>query len=159
MSTKQIDGSTPVPQRYFEDYPIGLTETHGAEPVIEAEIVDFATRFDPQTIHTDAAAAVKGPFGGLIASGWHSASIVMKIMATSYLNQNANLGGIGVDEVRWPTPVRPGDILSATFTVVEARRSQSKPDRGIVRTHITAHQQDGLVVLAMTTITMLRARP
>jgi acyl dehydratase len=148
----------PVHQRYFEDYTPGASETHGAEPVLESDIIGFATRFDPQSIHTDAGTAAFGPFNGLIASGWHTASVVMKIMVDSYLNENASLGGIGVDQLRWPAPVRPGDTLSATFSVAEARRSRSKPDRGIVRTDIKAHQQDGIEVLRMTTISILRAR-
>ncbi|MBT2554185.1 MaoC family dehydratase [Arthrobacter sp. ISL-5] len=148
----------PLQQRFFEDYFVGLSETHGAELIVESEVLEFAGRFDPQWIHTDRSAATAGPFGGLIASGWHTAALVMRIMVDSYMNENASLGGIGVDELRWPAPARPGDVITASFTVAEARRSVTKPDRGIVRTDVAAFRQGGAPLLTMTTISMLRSR-
>jgi acyl dehydratase len=154
------DGFTvPVHERYFEDYPRGLVCNYGSEYVDEKEVIEFAERFDPQRIHTDPAAAAEGPFGGLIASGWHTASLMMRIFASYYWNENASLGGAGVDELRWLSPVRPGDTLSAKFTVVEARKSRSKPDRGIVHIDIEVHRGDGAVVMTMRSISMLRTRP
>jgi acyl dehydratase len=152
------DFPVPVHQRYFEDYVPGLVCHYGAEYVDETEVIKFAQRFDPQWIHLDAATATDGPFHGLIASGWHTASLMMRIMATCYINEHASLGGAGVDELRWLSPVRPGDSLSAKFTVVEARRSRSKPDRGLVRTGIEVYRGNGETVMTMKTLSMLRAR-
>lgn len=154
------DGFTvPVHERYFEDYRPGLVCVYGSEYVQEKEVIEFARRFDPQFIHTDPATAAEGPFGGLIASGWHTASLMMRIFASSYLNEHASLGGAGVDKLRWLSPVRPGDTLSAKFTVVEARKSRSKPDRGLVHIDIELSRGDGEVVMTMRSISMLRTRP
>jgi acyl dehydratase len=152
------DFSVPLHERYFEDYRPGLVCCSGDEYVNEKDVIAFGERFDPQWIHVDAAMAADGPFGGLIASGWHTASLMMKIFATSYINQHASLGGAGVDELRWLRPVRPGDSLSAQFTVVEARKSRSKPDRGVVHTAVEVFRDDGEVVMTLKTISMLRVR-
>jgi acyl dehydratase len=154
------DGFTiPVHERYFEDYRPGLVCIHGSEYVEEKEVIEFARRFDPQLIHTDPATAAEGPFGGLIASGWHTASIMMRIFASAYLNEHASLGGVGVDQLRWLSPVRPGDTLSAKFTVIKARRSRSKPDRGLVHIDIEVRRDNGEIVMTMRSISMLRTRP
>lgn len=149
----------PLGERYFEDYPSGLQVHCGEFRVSEDDMLDFAHKFDPQLIHTDPTAAAEGPFGGLISSGWHTAAISMRLMVDHFLNQNASLGGIGVDALRWPNPVRPDDILSATFTVTNSRRSKSKPDRGLVHTTTEVMRQDGETVLSMETISILRLRP
>jgi acyl dehydratase len=148
----------PVNERFFEDYVPGVDVTYGAAAVREDDILRFATEFDPQTIHINIAEAADGPFRGLIASGWHTASIVMRIVATEFLNEKASLASPGVDELRWVRPVRPGDVLSARFEVVEARASQSKPDRGIVHTRITALNQEHEPVLTMVAINLIRRR-
>jgi acyl dehydratase len=149
----------PVQERYFEDYRPGLVCHSESEYVHEEEVVGFAQRFDPQWIHTDPAAAAKGPFDGLIASGWHTASLMMRMFVLSYLNEHASIGGAGVQDLRWLSPVRPGDRLSAKFTVLKARRSKSKPDRGLVHTGIEVFREDGDVVMTLTTISMLRVKP
>jgi acyl dehydratase len=131
----------------------------GNEYVDEKEVVEFAKQFDPRWIHTNPAAAAEGPFGGLIACGWHTASLMMRIFVSSYLNEHASLGGVGVNELRWLSPVRPGDTLSAKFTVIEARKSRSRPDGGIVQISIEVFRADGGETVTMTTITMLRTRP
>lgn len=144
--------------RYFEDYVPGATYPCGNIDVDQDSIVSFAKAFDPQPFHVDPAAAAGGAFGGLIASGWHTASVVMRLLVDNYLSAEASLGSAGVDEIRWPYPVRPGDTLRVRATVVEARRSLSKPDRGIVRTLAEAVNQDGRTVMRATAINFLRVR-
>ena len=145
--------------RYFDDYLPGATYDCGSVSINEAEIVSFAKEFDPQPFHTDAVAAAGGPFGGLVASGWHTAGVVMRQLVEHYLSAEASLGSPGLDEVRWPYPVRPGDTLRVRATVVEARRSLSKPDRGIVKTMAEAVNQDGRTVMRAIAINFLRVRP
>ncbi len=145
--------------RYFDDYLPGATYDCGSISVSEDEIVSFARQFDPQPFHLDPAAAARGPFGGLIASGWHTAALVMRQLVEHYLPEEASLGSPGLDEMRWPDPVRPGDTLRVRASVVETRRSLSKPDRGIMRTAIEAVNQDGRTVMRATAINFLRVRP
>ena len=145
--------------RYFEDYVTGTTYDCGSVSVDEASIIAFAKEFDPQSFHADPVAAAAGPFGGLIASGWHTTALVMRPIVEHYLSAEASLGGAGADEIRWPYPVRPGDTLRVRATVVEARRSLSKPDRGIIKTLAEAVNQDGRTVMRMTAINFLRVRP
>ena len=145
--------------RYFDDYLPGATYDCGIFSVNEDEIVSFAKKFDPQPFHVDPEAAARGPFGGLIASGWHTAALVMRQLVDNYLPAEASLGSPGLDEMRWPDPVRPGDTLRVRATVVEARRSLSKPDRGIMKTVIEAVNQDGRTVMRATATNFLRVRP
>ena len=145
--------------RYFDDYLPGATYDCGIFSVNEEEIVSFAEQFDPQPFHVDPEAAARGPFGGLIASGWHTAALVMRQLVDNYLPAEASLGSPGLDEMRWPDPVRPGDTLRVRATVVEARRSLSKPDRGIMKTVIEAVNQDGRTVMRATATNFLRVRP
>ena len=145
--------------RYFEDYLPGTTRDCGSVSVSEAEIVTFAKQFDPQPFHVDPAAAAHGPFGGLVASGWHTAALVMRQLVDHYLSAEASLGSPGLDELRWLDPVRPGDTLRVRATVLETRRSQSKPDRGIMRTVIEAVNQDGRTVMRAIATNFLRVRP
>ena len=145
-------------QRYFEDYTPGLVLEFGAARVDEAEVVDFARRYDPQPFHVDAAKAAAGPFGGLIASGWHTGSLMMRLLVEHYLSPIASLGSPGIDEVRWVAPVRPGDTLSVRVTILEARRSRSKPDRGLVRAQMEALNQRGEVVMSMKALNFTLCR-
>jgi acyl dehydratase len=145
--------------RYFEDYVPGTTRDCGSVSVDQDEIISFASQFDPQPFHVDPVAAARGPFGGLVASGWHTAGLVMRLLVDNYVSAEASLGSAGLDELRWPHPVRPGDTLRVRVTVVEARRSQSKPDRGIIKTLIEAENQDGQTVMRATAINFLRVRP
>ena len=145
--------------RYFEDYALGTTYECGSVSVDRVSIIDFAKEFDPQPLHVDPAAASAGPFGGLIASGWHTAGLVMRLLVENYLSAEASLGSPGLDELRWPYPVRPGDTLRVRATVVESRRSLSKPDRGIIRTLVEAANQDGRTVMRATPINFLLVRP
>ncbi|MER7276338.1 MaoC family dehydratase [Dactylosporangium sp. NPDC000244] len=144
---------------YFEDYEPGTVVEGGAEVADEAEMLAFARRFDPQPIHVDAAFAATGPFGGLIASGWYTAGLFMRLYAERYLSRVASLASPGVDELRWPVPVRPGDRLRLRATVLSARPSGSKPDRGVVRTRGELLNQDEQVVLSLLAVNLLRKRP
>ena len=119
----------------------GLHPGHRVEfgpfEVDEAEVIDFGQRFDPQPFHVDPIAAAAGPYGGLIASGWHTCAL-MRLLAEQYLSPASSLGSPGIDELRWILPVRPGDTLTLKTTVREARQSRSKPDRGLIRTHVSS---------------------
>jgi acyl dehydratase len=143
---------------YFEDYRPGATARYGEITVTADEIVEFASRYDPQMIHTDPEAAAAGPFGGLIASGWHTASLMMRLFADHYISDVSSLASPGVDELRWVKPVRPGDRLSLDVEVLEARRSRSKPDRGIVRTRVVLVDQDDAPVLTALATNFVRVR-
>jgi len=147
-----------VAGRHFEDFVQGMKSTLGPIAVTEPVLIEFARKYDPQPIHVDPVAAGKGPFGGLIASGWHTASLVMRVLVDSYLPRDAQLASPGIDELRWLRPVRPGDSLGVTVTVLEARRSQSKPDRGLVRTGIEAVNQNGDIVMSLIAMNLFRCR-
>ncbi|MEU4897115.1 MaoC family dehydratase [Streptomyces sp. NPDC044780] len=153
------DAPTARCDRYLEDYRPGESHDCGSVTVTEEEIVEFATRFDPQFFHVDPEAAADGPFGGLIASGWHTTALMMRLYADHYLSPAASLGGPGVDELRWTAPVRPGDTLRLRVTVLEARPSRSKPDRGILRSRVEMTNQRQETVLRLTVLNMLRVRP
>ena len=144
--------------RYFEDYVPGTTVDCGSFSLSEAEIIAFAKEYDPQPFHVDPVAAKDGPFGGLIASGWHTTSMMMRQLVDSYVSPESSLGAAGVDELRWPKPVRPGDTLHVRATVLEARRSSSKPDRGIVKTLMELTNQDGDLVMKVTAINFILLR-
>jgi acyl dehydratase len=148
----------PVADRHFEDFVPGQVSEFGPIVIDEADVVAFARRYDPQPVHIDPHAATAGPFGGLIASGWHTASLVMRILVEHYLARGAALASPGVDELRWLQPVRPGDVLRVRVTVLEARRSRSKPDRGLVRTRIEALNQDDAVVMSMIAMNLFLCR-
>ena len=152
------DFALPLAQRYFEDYLPGAVHEYGSSAVDEAGIIAFARQFDPQSIHVDPAAAARGPFNGLIASGWQTCALMMRMFVDNYLSSVASLASPGIDELRWLRPVRPGDSLSIRLTVIEARRSRSKPDRGMVRTLIEVLNQRGEIVSTMQAMNLLRAR-
>src|SRR3984893_6503410 len=152
------DFSVPITERYFEDYIPGSAFEFGTIFVEEAEIIDFAKRFDPQDMHVDAETAARGPFGGLIASGWHTAGLAMRWLVDNYVSKVASLASPGVDELRWPRPVRPGDDLRIRVSVLEVRPSRSQPDRGIVRSLVEVLNQDQDVVMSLKAINILRCR-
>lgn len=146
--------------RYFEDYVPGLTVDCGTFTVSEAEIIAFAKEYDPQPFHVDPAAAAAGPVGGLIASGWQTVSLTMRQLVGQFVSGETGLGAAGVEEIRWPRPVRPGDTLHVRATVLDARRSRSKPDRGIVRSLTEVTTDDGETVMTMkATNFYLRRQP
>ena len=143
---------------YFEDYVPGLTVDCGSFSISEADIIAFAKEYDPQPFHIDPVAAAGGPFGGLIASGWHTISMTMRLLVEHFISPETGLGAAGVDEIRWPLPVRPGDTLHVRASVLEARRSKSKPDRGIIRSGVEVTNQAGGPVLRLTAINFILAR-
>ena len=116
-------------ERYFEDYPKGAVFIAGAMSVGEPDIIDFGRKCDPQTMHIDPEAAARGYFGGLIASGWHTGAMMMRLFADNFLSPASSVASPGLDELRWLKPVRPGDVLSLRVTILEARRSHSRIDR------------------------------
>jgi acyl dehydratase len=144
--------------RYFEDYVPGLTVDCGGFSVGEAEIIAFAKEYDPQPFHVDPVGAKDGPFGGLIASGWQTTSLMMRQLVDYYVSPESSLGAAGVDEIRWPKPVRPGDSLRVRATVLEARRSASKPDRGIVKSLAELTNSGGDLVMKATAINFILLR-
>jgi acyl dehydratase len=149
---------TPENDRYFEDYEPGSVHEFGSIAVTEDEVLSFGRRFDPQVFHTDPEAAARTEYGGLIASGWHTAGLMMRLYSDHYLSKVSTLASPGVDEVRWLLPVRPGDTLSLRVTVVEARRSRSKPDRGIVSSGVEVLNQRGDVVMTVTALNFFLCR-
>ena len=144
---------------YFENFPPGDVRESPARTVSRDEIVAFAKDFDPQPFHLDEAAAARSVFHGLLASGWHTTAIFMRMMWDTFLHDAASLGSPGVDEIRWLKPVRPGDTLRARFTVVEAVPSRSKPDRGIIRSFSEMLNQHGEVVMTVRGLGMFARRP
>ncbi len=148
----------PIEDRYFEDYVVGLVHEFGSITVEEEEIIDFAKRFDPQVFHTDPEVAKKTSFGGLVASGWHTGGLVMRLLVENYFSKVANLSSPGLDEVRWTKPVRPCDELSVRATVQMAKRSQSKPDRGVLRTLIEVMNQRHEMVMTMKITSIMLCR-
>ena len=146
------------PGRYFEDYPVGAVFTGGPISVSEQDILDFARRYDPQPMHVDKIAAEAGQFGGLIASGWHTGSLMMQLL-TKHFVPEGNLASPGLDELRWIRPVRPGDQLSLRVTVESARRSRSKPDQGVVVSFVEVLNQTGEVVMTLKPISLMYCRP
>jgi len=149
----------PAESRYFEDYVPGSVYEYGSVTVEQDEILTFARQFDPQVFHTDPELAKETIFGGLIASGWHTCGLMMRLVVDNYLSTVASLGSPGIDELRWKIPVRPGDELSVRITVLESRRSRSKPDRGIVRSFIEVLNQNDEVVMTMKAVNLLFCRP
>lgn len=145
--------------RYFEDYVPGSVHEFGSIGVDRDELIAFARKYDPQSMHVDPDTAAKGAFGGIIASGWHTAAMMMRLFVDHYLSSVASLASPGVDELRWTRPVRPGDTLRLRVTVIEARLSASKPDRGMVRSLIEVFNQAGEIVMSAKAMNILRRRP
>lgn len=134
---------------YFEDLPAGDVRESPPRTITREEMLAFARQYDPQPFHLDEDAARKTIYGGLIASGWLTVAVMMRLLWDTLLKDAVSLGSPGADEVRWLKPVRPGDTLRARFTVVEAVPSRSKPDRGVVKTLTEVRNQHGEVVMTM----------
>jgi acyl dehydratase len=149
----------PGQDRFLEDVVPGETSEAGPVVITEAEIIAFGRAYDPQPFHTDPVSAAAGPFGSLIASGWHVASVVMRQAVESRPYGNTPLLGMGVDELRWLHPVRPGDSLMIRREILSVTRSTSKPDRGMVKTRVEVSNQSGRTVMTFTTLTQMPARP
>lgn len=145
--------------RYFEDFRPGETIELGSRTVTEAEIIAFARDYDPQSFHIDPEAARHTALGGIIASGWHTAALFMRLFVDGALKESSALASPGVDELRWLKPVRPGDRLGARITVLDAVPSRSKPDRGLVRHACEVTNQRGETVMTMRTLALFGRRP
>lgn len=144
---------------YFEDFEVGKTIDVGSRTVTEDEIIAFARQFDPQPFHIDQAAAAASIYGGIIASGWHTCSLIMRLIVDGFMADSSSIGSPGIDELRWIKPVRGGDTLSVTATALEARPSSSKPDRGVIVTLWKATNQHGELVTTLKCIGMFLRRP
>lgn len=149
----------PINDRYFEDYVEGDVHHFGTIAVDAGELIAFAKRFDPQAMHTDPEAAKKTPFGGLIASGWHTAGLMMRLYVEHYLTHVASLASPGLDELRWLKPVRPGDTLSVRVTVLKTAPSKSKLDRGAVTSYVEVINQTDEVVMTFRVVNIISKRP
>lgn len=144
---------------HWEDFPVGRVRELGPTPPVTAEeIVDFARKFDPQSFHTDERAARQSSFGGLVASGWHTCGLAMRLYVDAVLHRAASLGSPGIEKLRWVKPVRPGDVLRLRVEVLEARPSESKPFLGLVRNRWQMTNQASEVVLEMEGWGMFRRR-
>ncbi|MBC7404758.1 MAG: MaoC family dehydratase [Cytophaga sp.] len=151
--------TTTTHQWYFEDFVPGKVIELGSRTVSEDEIIAYATQFDPQPFHIDKVAAEDSIFGGVIASGWHTCGMIMRLVVDGFLNDSSSMGSPGVDEVRWILPVRPGDTLSVTAETLDSRPSTSKLDRGVVFTMWRATNQDGNLVCTIKGMGMFGRRP
>jgi len=145
--------------RYWDDYEIGTKYDLGSTSFTADEIVEFARQFDPQSFHVDEAAAKASMFGGLIASGWHVTSKLMRLFVDNYVDRRTALGSPGLDEIRWLKPVRPGDRLTAWVECAGKVPSKSRPDMGVIHEHWRATNQKGELVLTLKGINMVRRRP
>lgn len=146
--------------KYFEDFAVGDEETFGAYPVTAEEIIDFASKYDPQPFHLDPEAAKSSLFGTLCASGWHSCAMAMRLMVDwMKRDEAASQGSPGVDEIRWLRPVVPGDVLSLHVHVLETRPSSSRPDIGSVRVRYSLLDQQGQPVMRFLAIGLFGRRP
>jgi acyl dehydratase len=144
---------------FLEDLVVGAKRLSATVEVTEAEIIEFARRYDPQPMHTDADAARSGPFGGLIASGWHTAAMAMRLIVDAAVFGGGVVLGVGVDSIRWPHPVRPGDVLQAEIEVASLRPSESQPRFGIVKLNVTVRNQRSEVVMQFHPNCWLPRRP
>ena len=148
----------PAADRHFEDYPVGAVFDIGTFVLSEDDMVAFAARYDPQAMHVDRDWAAQGPFGGVIASGWHTVAGLMRLIVENFLPQHG-LVSPGIDELRWMLPVRPGETLRAQVTITAARRSRSRPDRGLVTGFVEVLNPADEPVLTMRPMNFIRCRP
>lgn len=144
--------------RHWEDFQVGEVEQIGTRKVARDEVIAFAREYDPQPFHVDEGAAAKSMYGGLIASGWHTCAMVMRMMCDAYLLDSASVGSPGIDNLKWLKPVRPGDTIRAQRTTLESRASKSRPDIGIVKNRWEVFNQEGEMVMSMEGYGMFRRR-
>lgn len=147
-----------MPDIFLEDFIIGEVKTFGSHKVSEEEVISFASQFDPQPMHMDAAAGKASLLGGLAASGWHTCAILMRLICDGFLLRTASLGSPGVTENKWLAPVYPGDVLTLRRTVVESRTSKSKPDMGLVTFRFELLKPDKTVALDQLCVIMIGRR-
>ena len=148
----------PADRRYFEDYTEGASYRYGPVTVSREELLTFAAAYDPQPMHVDEAAAAAGPWGDLIASGWHTVALLMRLYVDNFLSPVSALVSPGVDELRWRLPVRPGDALTAQVTILETKRSRSQPMQGALRVRIEGFNQNDDLVASFIGVTFMKCR-
>lgn len=146
-------------KRYFEDFNVGEVALSAPYAVTREEILDFARKYDPQPFHTDDAAAERSMYGGLIASGWHTCAIAMRLICDLYITDSHSMGSPGVDDVRWVKPVRPGDTLRLRWTVLASKPSRSRPEMGAVQSKWEILNQRDEVVMHTTGWGLFGRRP
>ena len=144
---------------YFEDFIPGHVIELGQKQVTEEEVLRFAREFDPQSFHIDHDAAKNSIFGGIIASGWHTCGMIMRMVVDGFLANSTSMGSPGVDEIRWLLPVKPGDVLSVSAETLSSKASSSKPDRGVVFTLWKAVNQRGELVCTIKGMGMFGRKP
>ena len=147
-----------MPKLYWEDFSVGQVADYGPRLVTAEEIKAFAAEFDPQPMHLDEEAARSTMIGELCASGWHTCSIMMRILVDGFLRDSSSMGGLGVEEAKWLAPVRPGDLLTVRATVLETRTLNSRPDRGFIRVSFDVLNNAGTKVMSLTTLLMFGRR-
>jgi acyl dehydratase len=157
-NTTKTPSTQPQATLFWEDFLLGQTFQLGQKSVTADEIVRFAAEFDPQPFHVNALAAQHSLYGGLIASGWHTCALLMRLMCDRYLLDAASCGSPGLESIKWMKPVRPGDTLSAQMTVVDSRVMNSKPHIGLIRSDYAMFNQHGEQVLAMSGWGMFKRR-
>ena len=145
--------------RFFEDFPTGWTYESAPRTLETAEIVAFAREWDPQRYHVDEAAARATPFGGLIASGWQTGCLAMRLMCDGYLADSSCIASPGFDELRWLKPVRPGDTLTGWVVCADKVPSRSRPTMGVIHEHWQVTNQNGELVMTTKGINMVLRRP
>ena len=143
---------------HYEDIVVGQRDRFGAYEVTREEVIAFASRYDPQDFHLDDAAAARGPFGKLAASGWNTAGIAMRLLVLHVVANQAAMGGAGAENLVWTQPVYPGDVLTLEIEVREKRRSRSRPEMGLMKVHQRLLNQRGEEVYRVTTNGMIRVR-
>lgn len=145
---------------YFEDLEVGAETDFGTYEVTREEVIEFASKYDPQPFHLSDEAAAKTHFGRIAASGWHTAAMTMAVIARKVVGEKqAGLGSPGIDELRWLKPVYPGDTLHVRGEILDKRESRSKPDIGSFRTKTTVTNQDNVPVMTFISIVLIRRRP
>lgn len=145
--------------RYFEDFHIGDTFELGRISATQEEIIVFARQFDPQSFHTDPERAKDSFFGELIASGWHTVSLFMRLLVDGLINDTISMGSPGVDEVRWQRPVRPDEVLHGSFTVLDGKISKSRANLGIIRSRCELRNDAGEIVMSLVGTHFVGRRP
>lgn len=146
-------------ERYLEDFCVGQEFQSGSITVSADDIKAFASQFDPQPFHLDEQAAASSFFGGLVASGWHTAAVTMRLMVDGELKIAGGSIGAGAEELKWPRPVRPGDTLHAVSQVLEVRPSKSRPNQGIIKLHTQTFNQEGEPVMNFVVNVIVPRRP
>jgi acyl dehydratase len=158
MKQIQPGSSVPFMERYFEDYWVGEIAEFGDYLMTEEEIIEFASKYDPQVFHLDREAAKASSFGTLVSSGWHTVGVMMRLMVQNFISPKSSMGSPGVDQIRWLKPVKPGDRLRLRMHTTNAKKSSSKPDRGTIWFETSVLNQADEVVMTMQGLGMNRCK-